>query len=147
MTDARDEFPVHLRWGDMDALAHINNVQIARLFEQARVEAFNRWFGDARRGIHLLVARQEIEYCAILHYSTEPVRIRCAISAIGRASFEFGYELLDRAGTVCAIAETTVVTTTREGATTAIPDEVRMILDQHRGEPAPFRRRLSGTAG
>ena len=93
------------------------------------------------------MARQEIEYCAILHYSTEPVRIRCAISAIGRASFEFGYELLDRAGTVCAIAETTVVTTTREGATTAIPDEVRMILDQHRGEPAPFRRRRSGTAG
>ncbi|NNG99063.1 acyl-CoA thioesterase [Gordonia araii NBRC 100433] len=130
----------------MDALAHINNVQIARLFEQARVEAFNRWFGNARKGIHLLVARQEIEYRAVLHYSPEPVRIVCAISSIGRSSFEFGYELLDPAGTVCALAETTVVTMTRDGSPTPIPDEVRAILDQHGGEPVAFRRR-SGTPG
>ncbi len=146
VTDSRDTFDIHLRWGDMDALAHINNVQIARLFEQARVEAFNRWFGAARKGIHLLVARQEIEYRAILHYSAEPVRIVCSISAIGRASFEFGYQLLDPKGTVCAIAETTVVTMNRDGSTAAISDEVRAILEEHRDEPAAFRRR-SGTTG
>ncbi|MFT3900099.1 MAG: thioesterase family protein [Gordonia sp. (in: high G+C Gram-positive bacteria)] len=144
MTATDDVFEIALRWGDMDALGHINNVQIARLFEQARVECFNSWFGDARKGIHLLVARQEIEYRAILHYSTDPVRIACSISDIGRSSFEFGYQLLDAAGAVCAIAETTVVIMTREGRPTPIPDDVRPILDEHKGEPVPFRRR-SGT--
>jgi len=141
VSDSPDVFEVHLRWGDMDALAHINNVQIARLFEQSRVEAFNRWFGDGRKGIHLLVARQEIEYRAILHYTVEPVRIICSISAIGRASFEFGYELVDPKGTVCAIAETTVVTMDRDGKPTPIPDTVRTILEKHQGPPAAFRRR------
>ncbi|MFT4200635.1 acyl-CoA thioesterase [Gordonia sp. (in: high G+C Gram-positive bacteria)] len=145
MSDSGDVFEIHLRWGDMDALGHINNVQIARLFEQARVECFNRWFGNARRGIHLLVARQEIEYVSILHYSTDPVRIVCSISAVGRSSFEFGYELLDPKGTVCALAETTVVIMTAEGKPAPIPDEVRTILADHRGGPVPFRRRRGAT--
>lgn len=145
MTDTRDKFDIHLRWGDMDAFRHINNVQVARLFEQARIESFQRWFGADRRKIRLLVARQEIEYCDVLHYSTEPVTIACSISTIGRASFEFGCELADPTGKVCALAETTVVTIDREGSVTPFPDEVRAVLEQHRGEPAPFRRRRSGS--
>ena len=31
---------IPLRWGDMDAYGHINNVQIVRLMEEARVLAF-----------------------------------------------------------------------------------------------------------
>ncbi|WP_124246452.1 thioesterase family protein [Gordonia sp. X0973] len=141
MTTTADVFEIPLRWGDMDALAHVNNVQIARLFEQARVEAFHRWFGEQRRGIHLLVARQEIEYRAILHYSPEPVRIHCSISNLGRSSFEFGYELRDAKGTVCALAETTVVTMNSAGSTEPVSDAIRAILDEHRGDPVEFRRR------
>jgi acyl-CoA thioester hydrolase len=146
VTDTRDSFDIHLRWGDMDAFRHINNVQVARLFEQSRIESFQRWFGVDRRKIHLLVARQEIEYCAVLHYSTEPVTINCSISAIGGASLEFACELVDPTGTVCALSETTLVTIDREGSAVAIPDGVRAVLEQHRGAPTPFRRRRSGSA-
>ena len=34
---ARIEVPVQLRWSDMDAYAHVNNVEMLRLLEEARV--------------------------------------------------------------------------------------------------------------
>ncbi len=34
------EVPVHLRWSDMDAYGHVNNVDMMRLLEMARIEAF-----------------------------------------------------------------------------------------------------------
>ena len=30
--------PLKLRWGEMDALGHVNNTEYFRYFEQARVE-------------------------------------------------------------------------------------------------------------
>ncbi|WP_205687484.1 acyl-CoA thioesterase [Cellulomonas endophytica] len=39
---ARLEVPVRLRWSDMDAYAHVNNVQMMTLLEEARIEAFWR---------------------------------------------------------------------------------------------------------
>ncbi len=32
--------PVQLRWSDMDAYGHVNNVELLRLLEEARIEAF-----------------------------------------------------------------------------------------------------------
>lgn len=32
--------PVQLRWSDMDAYGHVNNVEMLRLLEEARIEAF-----------------------------------------------------------------------------------------------------------
>lgn len=43
---------IHLRWGDMDAYGHVNNVQIVRLMEEARVLAFEllgHWSSRIRR--------------------------------------------------------------------------------------------------
>ena len=39
---------VPLRWSDMDAYGHVNNVQFLRLLEDARVTGFERWFGQDR---------------------------------------------------------------------------------------------------
>ena len=36
---------VPLRWSDMDAYGHVNNVQYLRLLEEARITAFAQWFG------------------------------------------------------------------------------------------------------
>ena len=34
---------VPLRWGDMDAMAHLNNVMYFRLMEEARIQWFQRF--------------------------------------------------------------------------------------------------------
>ena len=38
---------VPMRWSDMDIYRHINNVQIVRLLEDARVQAFSAWVVEA----------------------------------------------------------------------------------------------------
>lgn len=134
------ELAIHLRWGDMDSLAHVNNVQVARLFEEARVRAFADWFGERREGISMLVARQDIEYHSPLAYTPEPVRILVRISRIGTSSFQWGYTLVDPRGTTCAIAQTSmVVIDATTGRPTPIPARIRAILELHHGRPVEFR--------
>lgn len=141
-TDADEfELPIHLRWGDMDSLAHVNNVQVARLFEEARVRAFADWFAGRREPFPLLVGRQDIEYHSPLAYTAEPVRIRARITRIGTASFDFGYSLIDPTDTTCAIAQTTLVAIDPDtNRPRPIPDSIRAILECHRGLPVRFRR-------
>ncbi|MFC0315557.1 acyl-CoA thioesterase [Gordonia phosphorivorans] len=136
-----------LRWGDMDSLGHLNNVQFARLFEEARVRAMDSWAerirsSPERAAVGMVVAHQEIEFAAPLYYSREPVRCEVWISRIGDKSFDFACRLAAADGTVGALSETTLtVLDTSAGTTTAIPDAFREVLTEQVGPPAPFRRR------
>jgi len=105
-----------LRWSDMDAYGHVNNVQFLRLIEDARVVAFAAHGSDEGGSVvptGLLVARSEIEYLHPLVYRTEPVAIDLWVTDIAGASFDMGYEVLDEGGSaaplVYARAETTLV--------------------------------------
>ena len=132
-----------LRWGDMDALGHINNVQIARLFEEARVRAFHTWFDDERpAGIVMLIARQEIEFTSVLHYSSEPARCEIWVSRVGGRSYDIACRLLGADGAVAALCETTaVLVDAPSGAARAIPAAMRAALERRLGERPPFRAR------
>ena len=61
---------VPLRWSDMDAYGHVNNVQFLRLLEDARVTGFQDWFGRDKALLEegVLVSRHEIEYIAPLTF-------------------------------------------------------------------------------
>jgi acyl-CoA thioester hydrolase len=94
----RHRVPTSLRWSDMDAYGHVNNVQFLRLLEDARVIAFAAAGSDEGGSVvdtGLLVARSEIEYLEPLVYRTEPVAIDLWVTSIAAASFELGYEVLD----------------------------------------------------
>lgn len=86
-------FPITVRWSDMDAYAHVNNVQYLRLFEEARVYAFKRWFGADRDLIDegMLVVSQSIDYLLPMGYAYAPARVAVWCSAVGAASFDLGY--------------------------------------------------------
>ena len=121
------EIPVHLRWSDMDAYGHVNNVDMLRLLEIARIEAF--WGSDQSKhhtGIldaspgsatATFVARQEIEYVAPLSYRQEPVTVELWIGHVGGASIDVSYRIRDAVSpgehapdpVVYAIASTTLV--------------------------------------
>lgn len=133
---------LQLRWGDQDALGHVNNVVIGRLVEEARIRSLGQWVQHLPQGIGVLVARQEIEYRAVLHYFTEPVIVRCWVSRIGGRSFDYAYHLIDPDGTVCAAAETTLTVIDRNSfRPTDIPEEMRSSLVDRLGDPVDFRRR------
>lgn len=130
---------LQLRWGDMDVNEHVNNVQFARLFEESRVRTFATWFEETSTVLPILVARQVIEFRAVLMYSFEPVTIETGVSRIGTSSYTLMGVLTDPAGQVCAVAETTVVTIDpRTGRPRPISDEGRAVLEGHRTQPVPM---------
>ncbi len=117
-TVARQRFMTPLRWSDMDAYGHVNNVQFLRLLEDARVLAFHGHDSDDGGDLlatGLLVARHEIDYLRPLHYRPAPVAIDLWVSDVAGASFEMCYEVLDDEGEyanapiVYARAESTMV--------------------------------------
>lgn len=113
---------VPLRWGDMDAYGHVNNVQIVRLMEEARVAVFGPppSAGEVKRprglvpvfdslpeGTQALVAENRVRYRAPLPYRDEPARVEVRIGRVTPASFTIEYEIYDdAAGTLCAEAST-----------------------------------------
>jgi acyl-CoA thioester hydrolase len=138
-----------LRWSDMDAYGHVNNVQFLRLLEDARVVAFAAAGTDEGGSVvetGLLVARSEIEYLEPLVYRTAPVAIDLWLTHLAGASFDLGYEVLDEKGDdgdaprVYARAETTLVLFDRvnERPRRMTPSE-RERLEAWRDEPVRWR--------
>ena len=105
--------PIHLRWGDLDALGHVNNTSMLKLLEEARLRAFWRpedgtdaaptavfdmsvLEGGGTRAT--LVARQEIEYLRPVPYGQRPLDVQLWVGRIGGSSVEVCYEVLQPAG-------------------------------------------------
>ena len=138
---------VPLRWSDMDAYGHVNNVQFLRLLEDARVIGFESWFGQDRSVLSegILVARHEIEYLAPLQFRVPPIVVEMWATRIGGAGFDLAYEVRDgrsNPDTVYARAETTLVLYDFATARPRRMDEsLRAVLDRHSGDPVPFRWR------
>lgn len=138
---------VALRWSDMDAYRHVNNVQFLRLLEDARVIAFSEWFGQDRSMLDtgVLVARHEIEYLAPLPFRYAPIRVDMWPTEIAGASFDLAYEVRDpdRVGDrLYARAETSLVAYDFQSeGPRRISTEERATLEKHAGSPVPFRWR------
>ncbi len=97
---ARYRYLCPLRWGDMDAYGHVNNVLFLRYLEQARIGMFHAAAPDDGGGLvdtGILVARHEIDYLRPLRYRQLPVAIDVWVTDIAAASFEVCYEVLDPA--------------------------------------------------
>jgi len=147
MTQIPYRVDVPLRWSDMDAYGHVNNVQFLRLLEDARVIGFQEWFGQDRSLLSegVVVARHEIEYLAPLDFRHAPISVDMWATKISGSSFILAYEVRDPAaiGTVLyARAETMLVAYDFATASPRRlrPDE-RVVLQGVSGDPVPFRWR------
>lgn len=87
-----------MRWSDMDAYQHVNNVAFLGYFETARVALFfdqptHDEITGLRRGI--VVARHEISYKRPVVYDRAPLDVQIWCSDVRAASFTCHYELFD----------------------------------------------------
>ncbi|QIJ62726.1 thioesterase family protein [Streptomyces sp. JB150] len=82
-----------LRWADMDAYGHVNNVVFLRYLEEARIDFLFRPEKDFQQGS--VVARHEIDYKRQLVHRHEPVTIELWVTEIRAASFTIAYEVKD----------------------------------------------------
>lgn len=95
---ARHIYQATLRWSDMDAYRHINNVQYLRYLEEARIDMM--FILGEREGAKSLadgvvIARHEIDYKKPLVWRPEPVRVETWVTEIGAARFTLEYDLRD----------------------------------------------------
>ncbi|HEV7564641.1 MAG TPA: thioesterase family protein [Microbacteriaceae bacterium] len=148
---------IPLRWSDFDAYAHVNNAEMLRILEEARIQAFWRPDNgegagtavmDARPGAEVIVviARQELEYLAPIPYMRAPVDIEMWIGRIGGASLEIGYEVYSPTGLVPRVlytraATTLVLVTATTGKPARIPDSQRAAWLPYLEEPVAFAKR------
>ncbi|GAA1971414.1 thioesterase family protein [Isoptericola halotolerans] len=158
--------PVSLRWSDLDAYQHVNNVAMFRLLEDARITAFWRhpeaedpWptailDTGPHATSHTLVAGQQIEYLRPLGFSRDPVRVEMWIGAIGGASLEVCYEVHDgapggfaRTGPASGLdpytraVTTIVVLDAAANRPRRLSAREREVFTEFAGEPIAFRRR------
>ncbi|MFE6407793.1 acyl-CoA thioesterase [Streptomyces sp. NPDC057837] len=94
-----------LRWADMDAYGHVNNVVFLRYLEEARIDFLFRPDKDFQQGS--VVARHEIDYKRQLVHRHHPVDIELWVTEIKAASFTLGYEVKD--GDVVYVRASTVI--------------------------------------
>jgi acyl-CoA thioester hydrolase len=105
-----------MRWSDMDALRHVNNVVYLRYLEEARIEfVFARAaeLGEPDFAKGTVVARHEIDYLKPLLHRHAPVLVETWLTRLGNASFTVAHEVKDvhqdGTETVYARASTVVV--------------------------------------
>jgi acyl-CoA thioester hydrolase len=80
----------HVRFRDLDGMAHVNNAVFSTYLEQARLA----WFGEAEPQPleDVILARTEIDFRAPVQQG-EVVEIGVRPAQIGKKSFELEYEL------------------------------------------------------
>jgi len=103
---------VPVRWGDLDAYGHVNNVAILGLLEQARVQAF--WDPGAPvlpplaagTPVQVVVADAHVSYRRAIPY-VQAVDVAVTVPRVGGASFVIAYEIVVD-GEVAVSATTTL---------------------------------------
>ena len=145
---------VPMRWSDMDAYGHINNVEVLRILEEARVHAFGPpagtglpgvevpqpIFSDLEADVQALVVEHRVRYLAPLNYRNIAVPVQLWISALKGASFTVAYAIFDPVTeNKCVIAET-VLAFFREptGTLVRLSAEKKAQLDLLKG-PSNFK--------
>ncbi|MEN8650382.1 thioesterase family protein [Streptomyces sp. 21So2-11] len=108
---SRHIYSCPLRWSDMDAFGHVNNVVFLRYLEEARIDFMFRLApgeGSTSFTGGSVVARHEIDYVRPLVHRHEPVTVESWVTKIGAASLTIAYEIKDEA-TLYVRASTIVV--------------------------------------
>lgn len=112
-----------IRFGDIDAMGHVNNAVYLSYFEQARIHFFHElsdgkwdWNKDG-----ILVAKNEINYLMPV-FLTDKINILVSCTHVGNKSFTVTYEIF-RGTELCAKGLSVLVCFNYvEKATTAVPE-------------------------
>jgi len=119
------ETDIPLRFGDIDAMGHVNNAVTMTLFELGRAKFFAEVLGVRRvEDYTVILAEASVRYRLPILLQDQ-VRLRMHITDVARSSFRFRAELFDpRDGRVYTEAETVqVMFDYATGRPTTIPPE------------------------
>lgn len=125
--------PVEIRFGDIDAMGHVNNARYFTYFEQGRINFLDSVLGTnikyAERGIIVANAHADFKIPVLFR---DKISVLTRVSKIGTKSFELSYSLVKDENGIrreCASGFTTMVCFDyREQHSVEIPEEWRMMF-------------------
>jgi acyl-CoA thioester hydrolase len=84
---------IPLRWGDMDAMSHLNNVIYFRLMEEARIQWFQQFgFPTLPTGEAPILAHVSCDFVRAMTYPGTAI-VRQVITRVGRSSVEMSLSI------------------------------------------------------
>lgn len=93
LVGGRCSFEMPVRWGDLDALNHVNNTVYLRYMEEARVQALSRaGIGVGEEGRSIVLAHVSCDFLRPIVWPAQ-VRIEMKIQRVGRTSLEYAVEI------------------------------------------------------
>ena len=119
---------IAIRWGDMDAMGHVNNTVYFRYMEQARISWFDALVPaqEAWKDTGIVIANASCNFKRALNYPGT-VEVRLSIEPPGGSSVGTFYEL-NVDGETYADGAATVVFIDREQKPLRIPDRIRSLM-------------------
>jgi acyl-CoA thioester hydrolase len=128
---------IEIRWRDMDANGHVNNAVYLTYFEEGRDDWLQRVLGVELSKDYVL-GRISVTFKRPIAQTDDAVLVRCQPVKIGNSTVHTLEELLDQAGSVCAVAEAVVV---------ALDPKSGKARELSRDERANLERELMGGTG
>ena len=123
---------IPLRWGDMDAMGHLNNVQYFRLMEEARIQWFAQFgFSTLPAGEAPILAHAACDFIRPLTYPATAA-VKQIVTRVGRSSVEMsiGIERAGEPGVAYATGRAVIVWYDYQRGTSAPwPAQVRAALE------------------
>jgi acyl-CoA thioester hydrolase len=125
--------PIEVRWGDLDAMGHVNNAKYLTYLEHARIRYFDDvhlWDGqNTRRG--MIMARVELDYKFPLTLAGDVV-VYTRVSRLGTKSLDSQQQIVRYSGGLAEVAAAArivlVVYDYDQGRSAPIPDDWRALL-------------------
>ncbi|MBN2810220.1 MAG: acyl-CoA thioesterase [Deltaproteobacteria bacterium] len=124
---------LNIRFGDLDALGHVNNATYFVYMEEARKEFFGRLFNiSTPQDFPFVLARISCDFRKSIEFTTKTVAQDIWITHIGRKSFTFQYEIYQADDPACIFAggeSVQVFYDHKSGQTKLIPDSFRQAVE------------------
>jgi acyl-CoA thioester hydrolase len=120
---------IPVRWGDMDAMGHVNNTVYFRFMEQARIGWFESLLprGEAWRSIGIVIVNASCNFKKPINYPGT-VEVRLFVGPPGGSSVPTFYEMLVDEVLYADGAATVVFIDMAKQKATRIPDGIRRRL-------------------
>ena len=126
------EMTIPIRWGDMDAMGHINNAVYFRYMETARIDWFSSLgFIANPNGEGLVIVNAFCNFIRQFEYPGD-ILIRTFVSDLGRSSFDtwVTMERTDQPGVISATGGATIVWVDFPKQKSApLPDWLRQVVE------------------
>lgn len=124
---------VYVRFGDLDALGHVNHVVYLTYVEQVRTRYFQEVLGiEVPAGLTWVIARVSCEYLLPLAFG-DAVDVGWRLSRLGRASAEYEFVLMRGAALVARGGGVLVNSDARAARSAPIPDAWRTAAATYEG--------------